>query len=219
MTDPVASKSAFLCMYMKSHPDTIVAYVKYFGKVAGNVVTAEMKSIDSQGMNLSYKLTNGDASSVYVKFDPPLPSYDQVKPRLLAMKTDAQEGLGMLKTPVITSFRFPFSKIVSTYSGLGAFYVALPYLPTSIYSVVSASARTVASAMGFQHSVQGAIQVGAVVHVFESLYTWYLCKRYVKNKSLTVAYVAATLLIGMPIWSDLRKRVQEMRIESVMKAE
>jgi hypothetical protein len=48
MTDPVASKSAFLCMYMKNHPDTIVAYVKYFGKVAGNVVTAEMKSIDSQ---------------------------------------------------------------------------------------------------------------------------------------------------------------------------
>ncbi|KIJ13511.1 hypothetical protein PAXINDRAFT_170399 [Paxillus involutus ATCC 200175] len=219
MTDPVASKSAFLCMYMKNHPDTIVAYVKYFGKVAGNVVTAEMKSIDSQGMNLSYKLTNGDVSSVYVKFDPPLASYDQVKPRLLAMKADAQEGLGMLKTPVITSFRFPFSKIVSTYSGLGAFYVALSYLPTSISGVVFASARTVASAMGFQHSVIGAIQVGAVMHVFESLYTWYLCRRYVKSKFLTVAYVAATILIGVPIWSDLRKRVQEMRIESVMKAE
>ncbi|KIJ08217.1 hypothetical protein PAXINDRAFT_89190, partial [Paxillus involutus ATCC 200175] len=144
---------------------------------------------------------------------------DQVKPRLLAMKADAQEGLGMLKTPVITSFRFPFSKIVSTYSGLGAFYVALSYLPTSISGVVFASARTVASAMGFQHSVIGAIQVGAVMHVFESLYTWYLCRRYVKSKFLTVAYVAATILIGVPIWSDLRKRVQEMRIKSVMKAE
>ncbi|KIK82820.1 hypothetical protein PAXRUDRAFT_832136 [Paxillus rubicundulus Ve08.2h10] len=219
MSDPVASKSAFLCMYMKSHPDTIVAYVKYFGKVAGNVVTAEMKSIDSQGMNLSYKLTNGDASSVHVKFDPPLASYDQVKPRLLAMKADAQEGLGMLKTPVITSFRFPFSKLVSTYWGIGALCVALPYLPTSISSIVSTPAMTLVSAMGFQQSVQGAIQTGAVIHVLEGLYTWYLCRRYVKSKLLTAEYVAATILLGMPIWSDLKKRVQEMRIESVMKAE
>lgn len=46
MSDPVASKSTFLCMYMTSHPDTLVAYVKHFGKVPGNVGSAEMKSID-----------------------------------------------------------------------------------------------------------------------------------------------------------------------------
>jgi hypothetical protein len=56
-------------------------------------------------MNLSYKLTNGDVSSVYVKFDPPLASYDQVKPRLLAMKADAQEGLGMVRLESLTFFR------------------------------------------------------------------------------------------------------------------
>ena len=46
MSDPVASKSTFLCMYMTSHPDTLVAYVKHFGKVPRNVSSAEMKSID-----------------------------------------------------------------------------------------------------------------------------------------------------------------------------
>ena len=48
MSDPVASKSTFLCMYMTNHPDTLVAYVKHFGKIPGNVVSAEMKSIDSK---------------------------------------------------------------------------------------------------------------------------------------------------------------------------
>ncbi|KIJ57956.1 hypothetical protein HYDPIDRAFT_59647, partial [Hydnomerulius pinastri MD-312] len=122
MSDPVASKSGFLCMYMKNYPDTLVAYVKYFGKVAGNVMTAEMTSIDTQaavirigqGMNLSYKLKSGEASSVRVAFDPPLASYEEVKPRLLAMKADSQEGLGMLQTPQITSFRLPTSQVIGS---------------------------------------------------------------------------------------------------------
>jgi len=48
MADPVADKSGFLCMYMSSHPDTLVAYVKHFGKVDGNVTLAKMLSIDSK---------------------------------------------------------------------------------------------------------------------------------------------------------------------------
>lgn len=48
MSDPVASKSTFLCMYMTNHPDTLVAYVKHFGKVPGHVSSAQMKSIDCQ---------------------------------------------------------------------------------------------------------------------------------------------------------------------------
>lgn len=46
--DPVADKSGFLCTYMSTHPDTLVAYVKYFGKVDGNVSSAKMLSIDSE---------------------------------------------------------------------------------------------------------------------------------------------------------------------------
>jgi uncharacterized protein DUF2470 len=48
MADPVAQKSGFLCTYMSTHPDTLVAYVKYFGKVDGNVSSARMLSIDSK---------------------------------------------------------------------------------------------------------------------------------------------------------------------------
>lgn len=47
-------------------------------------------------MNLSYSLKSGGVGSVHVKFDPPLAGYDDVKPRLLAMKADAQEALGMV---------------------------------------------------------------------------------------------------------------------------
>ena len=47
MSDPVASKSSFLCMYMSSHPDTLVAYVKHWGKVADDVSSARMTTIDT----------------------------------------------------------------------------------------------------------------------------------------------------------------------------
>jgi hypothetical protein len=46
--DPVADKSGFLCAYMSTHPDTLVAYVKHFGKIDGNVSSAKMLSIDSK---------------------------------------------------------------------------------------------------------------------------------------------------------------------------
>jgi hypothetical protein len=49
--DPVADKSSFLCMYMSNHPDTLVAYVKYFGKVKEQVASAEMNAIDSNVSN------------------------------------------------------------------------------------------------------------------------------------------------------------------------
>lgn len=48
MTDPVAEKSTFLCMYMSNHPDTLVAYVKYWGKISEAVVSAKMSAIDSK---------------------------------------------------------------------------------------------------------------------------------------------------------------------------
>jgi hypothetical protein len=47
MADPVAQKSLFLKTYMSNHPDTLVAYAKYFGKVTASISTAEMSAIDS----------------------------------------------------------------------------------------------------------------------------------------------------------------------------
>ena len=46
MADPVAEKSGFLKMYMSSHPDTLVAYAKWFGKVKEIITSAEMSAID-----------------------------------------------------------------------------------------------------------------------------------------------------------------------------
>lgn len=43
-------------MYMSNHPDTLVAYVKHWGKVKDNVASARMKTIDTK------------ASPVYMAF-------------------------------------------------------------------------------------------------------------------------------------------------------
>ena len=48
MSDPVAEKSAFLRMYMSNHPDTLVAYAKWFGKVNEVITSAEMSAIDTK---------------------------------------------------------------------------------------------------------------------------------------------------------------------------
>lgn len=48
MADPVAEKSGFLRMYMSSHPDTLVAYAKFYGQVKENIKNAEMSAIDTK---------------------------------------------------------------------------------------------------------------------------------------------------------------------------
>ena len=48
MTDEVAAKSGFLCMYMSNHPDTLVSYVQYWGNVKDDVASAQMTGIDTK---------------------------------------------------------------------------------------------------------------------------------------------------------------------------
>ncbi|KAG0706061.1 hypothetical protein DFH29DRAFT_798886 [Suillus ampliporus] len=236
MSDPVASKSTFLCMYMKNHPDTLVAYVKYFGKVEGNVLTAEMSSIDSKaclgGMTLLYKLKSGQSNTTRVTFDPLLSKYEDVKPRLLSMKAEAQEGLGMLKAPQLTTFRFPpfrFSlpAAIAGTSILVALYLISPpppgttllSIPVSTMDSFFSPAHAFRNATGFGLSFRTACTIFGVIHGAEALYTWSLCRKYVKGAAVTATYVGFTLLLGIPIWMDLKTRVQEKRIESVMKVE
>ncbi|KAJ3570705.1 hypothetical protein NP233_g4231 [Leucocoprinus birnbaumii] len=102
--DPVAEKSGFLRMYMSGHPDTLVAYAKWFGKVEEVISSAEMTAIDTKSMMLTCTLKNGNKKEVYIPIEPPLRGYEDVKPRLLEMKAFAQEGLGMIKAPHITAF-------------------------------------------------------------------------------------------------------------------
>ncbi|KAG2345828.1 hypothetical protein BDR05DRAFT_1058005 [Suillus weaverae] len=215
MSDPVASNSSFLCTYMKNHPGTLVAYVKYFGKVEDN------------GMILLYKLKSGLSNSIRVPFDPLLSEYDDVKPRLLSMKAEALEGLGMLKAPKLTTFRFPFKAAITPFVFLAYFYLLSPPPPgTTFLSIPVANmnaffspAHAFRDLTGLSPSFRTLSAILGVIHGAEGLYTWSLCRRFVKGKGVTAVYVGCTVLFGFHIWKDLKRRVQEKRTETVTKFE
>lgn len=50
-------------------------------------------------MNLEYhtKVSPNRQQNVRIEFDPPLLGYEEVKPRLLGMKADADEALGIVR--------------------------------------------------------------------------------------------------------------------------
>jgi len=217
MTDPVAQKSGFLKTYMSNHPDTLVAYAKYFGKVTQSISTAEMSAIDSNSMTLTYSVKGTkEKKIVRVPFDPPLSGYEEVKPRLLGMKAEAQEALGMIKTPQITSFRLPAKA-----AGTPVLYASLLYLTyTDINpSALFVPARAINTWIGGYSTMKLVWQGLVVIHALESLYTLSLCKRHRTGFVVGALYVLSTLVFGFPIWVDLRKRIQDARIESVMKVE
>lgn len=55
-------------------------------------------------MDLSYQLKNDPKwRDISVEFDPPLSSYEEVKPRLIQMKAVAEEGLGMVSIPSLNA--------------------------------------------------------------------------------------------------------------------
>ncbi|KAG2057591.1 hypothetical protein BDR06DRAFT_908378 [Suillus hirtellus] len=227
MSDSVASNSSSLCTYMKDQPRTLVAYVKYFGKVQDNVVSAEMSGIDSKGMTLSYKLQSGVSNSVRVPFNPPLPGYDGAKPRLLSMKTEALDGLGMLKVPKLTTFRFPPKAIMTPFIFLAYFYLLAPPPPgTTLFSIPAATvdtffapANAIKNFTGLGFAAQTLATILGVIHTAEGLYTLSLCRRSVKGLAVTAVYVGCSMLFGVHIWKDLKIRIQEKRTEAATKFE
>ncbi|KAF8736761.1 hypothetical protein AX14_013998 [Amanita brunnescens Koide BX004] len=208
--DPVSDKSAFLRMYMSHHPDTLVAYAKWYGKVQASIVSAEMTDISTKSMTLLCTLKSGEKQSTTVTFNPPLAGYDAVKPRLLEMKAIAQEHLGMIKAPHIASFEFPRPN----YPPL-VFTTALSFLN---FFPETALAKHAINLLGLSN-VQRAFQFTVAIHLLESLYTLYLCRKHKTGSVVSALYVASTVIFGYPIWVDLRKRIQKARIDSVMKVE
>ncbi|KAF8652573.1 hypothetical protein AX16_004326, partial [Volvariella volvacea WC 439] len=175
MADPVAEKSSFLRMYMTSHPDTLVAYAKWYGKLTEAVTGAEMTSIDSKSMTLTCKLKAGGTKVVVVEFDPPLAGYEEVKPRLLEMKAFAQEGLGMIKAPQISTFEFPRKALKTIPFVLPVLYFGLA--PHNSTSPIFGPAHAVQAALGpslLKYGTYGII----FAHFLESLYTLSLCRRH-----------------------------------------
>ncbi|KAJ3875246.1 hypothetical protein F5051DRAFT_357414 [Lentinula edodes] len=216
-SDPVAEKSGFLRMYMSSHPDTLVAYAKWYGEISEPISSAEMSAIDTKSMTLSCKMKNGSTKEVRVAIDPPMTGYDDVKPRLLEMKAIAQEGLGMIKTPKITSFQFPSAalRVLFIMYPILAYFA---YVPVNDPSPLFLPARLLGTYVGSSVGYWLLWSVNAT-HVLEAVYTWSLCRRHETGFFVGTLYILATIACGYPIWTDLRKRIQNARIESVMKIE
>jgi len=214
--DPVAEKSGFLRMYMSNHPDTLVAYAKWYGKVKEAITGAEMAAIDTKSMTLTCTLKSGAKKEVYISIDPPLNGYEDVKPRLLEMKALAQEGLGMIKAPHITTF--PLTRNIIVAAPLMLLQAYLAYSPHDSSSSVFYVAHFVQQILGV-----GILRVFSnilfSVHALESLYTFHLCRKHHTGFSLGALYVASTFLCGFPVWTNLRKNIQAARIGSVMKVE
>ncbi|KIL63758.1 hypothetical protein M378DRAFT_657582 [Amanita muscaria Koide BX008] len=208
--DPVAEKSTFLRMYMSNHPDTLVAYAKYYGKVDAPIVSAEMTAISTKTMTILCTLKSGGKQPTTITFTPPLAGYDAVKPRLLEMKAIAQEKLGMIKAPHITSFEWPNQAypsllVVSTV----AFFYFFPEAKL---------AQPVLRLVGYESAKRG-FQITVFLHVLESLYMLSLCRKHITGFGVGALYVGSTFLCGFPIVMDLRRRVQKARIDSVMKVQ
>ncbi|KAJ6516827.1 hypothetical protein C8R47DRAFT_961156 [Mycena vitilis] len=216
MSDPVADKSGFLKMYMSNHPDTLVAYAKWYGKVTEPMSGAEMSAIDSKSMTLTCTLKDGNKKQVRVVLDPPLSGYEDVKPRLLEMKAIAQEGLGMIKVPVLTTFKAPMAVTQTLIPICALLYCT--FFPKDSVAPIFAPASFVYS------YVNGTILTGiwaamVAIHALEALYTVTLVRKHAGNFTTGAAYVLGTLLVGFPIWVDMRRRIQAARINSVMKVQ
>lgn len=204
-------------MYMSSHPDTLVAYAKFYGQVKENIKSAEMSAIDTKSMTLMCTLANGSKKEVVVVLDPPLKGYEDVKPRLLEMKALTQEGLGMIKAPHITSFRFPLT--VNTWFTLFILGCLL-YIGTSPSHPKSPLYLPGRLARSYMDSYfKSVLWAFAGIHALESLYTLHLCRKHHTGLVVGAQYVFFTLILGFNVWVDLRKRIQAARIESVMKVE
>ncbi|KAL7009524.1 hypothetical protein EMMF5_001155 [Cystobasidiomycetes sp. EMM_F5] len=76
---------------------------------ASDIKNIKMTQISSQSMKIEYSDASdgGKVKNVEIAFDPPLDGFEEVRPRLLQMKNDAEEAIGMVKRPVISTYRLP----------------------------------------------------------------------------------------------------------------
>ena len=207
--DVVGSRSGFLCQYMSHHQDTLVAYVKYFGQVKGDVTSARMTAIDSKSMTLAY-VVDGKTETTRLLIEPPIEVYDEVKPRLIAMREEALEGVGMTEQPVVSVYRVP--KIALTTLGLMA---GLVYTTFAGSPSLGAQLR---SAVGGAPVIKAIWGFVAVTHIGESVYMAALCKRHKTGVPLGSLWVLSVVALGFPFWLEFRRIVQQERIASIRKS-
>jgi len=118
----------------------------------------------------------------------------------------------MIKAPKITSFDMPTrtAYIVGSVciAILYSHFIQQPTLPALIPS-------------NAHYLVQSFLKISAwsivVAHSLESLYTFSLCWKHSTGFLVGAQYVLSAWVCGIPIWQNLRRRIQAARIDSVMK--
>ncbi|KAG9033154.1 hypothetical protein FRB95_000496 [Tulasnella sp. JGI-2019a] len=193
---------------MSNHPDTLVAYVMQYTKNR-QVVTASMTSIDSKSMHLSYTVKGSDVeSTVRIPFDPPLMGFEEVKPRLMSMKVDAEVDLGMAKNPIIARFEIPFMQVLPV-------LILEMLLVWTTYSK-SLGAQSLRQFVGPQ-IIKSSWIFMVVMHVSESCYVLYLCTKHQTPFASKFLWWFSAILLGYPFIFRYRGLVKEARIDSIMK--
>jgi Domain of unknown function (DUF4499) len=121
-------------------------------------------------MTLGYKLEgSSDENFVKIDFEPPLSGYDEVKPRLLSMKLDAEESLGMVPRPQLKSFILPKQVITQ----------AVPLLGFLIYTTYGTSGiQWLRDLVGGSKTITYIWWFVFITHGLESLYTLHLCRKH-----------------------------------------
>lgn len=121
-------------------------------------------------MTLRYKLrpTDKEEKSIDITFDPPLANYEEVRPRLLSLKLDAQESLGMTPRPVLRTFYLP----PTIYTQTGPWLLLLVYTTYGTWGI-----QWLRDLVGMKIVIASWWFAG-VVHGVESLYTLWLCKKH-----------------------------------------
>ncbi|KAI0919536.1 hypothetical protein AcV5_001577 [Taiwanofungus camphoratus] len=174
-----------------------------------------------QGMNLAYqtKASGNAKKQLRVEFDPPLAGYEEVKPRLLSMKVDAEEALGMAPAPQITSFEVPANAYILLTGTmiLLLIYVTFAPAPTSpTYSPLFKAGYTLRSSLP-PWAVPASWYGGGFIHILEALYAYTMCKKHRTGLWTGVQYVLGTLFLGFPILIELRRQRHNARIDSILK--
>jgi putative heme iron utilization protein len=92
MSDPITPAiSDRICQHMnEDHAEAIVLYAKVFGNTP-NAETAQMSSIDPEGMNLTVQI-NGETVPIRVEFDHTLQDSEDAHHTLIDMVKAARKG-------------------------------------------------------------------------------------------------------------------------------
>lgn len=227
--DPVYAKSTFLTSYMSNHADTLVAYIchhleqqskhskgsKASSTQAKDVKEPRMLKITSNDMELQYKDAADSLAvkQVTVPFDPPLAGYEEVRPRLLQMKLEAENAIGMAKKPTVAVYRLP-----SLRNALIVISLLLLWIGCATQENDYGSFGKIRRLFGGWWTIRATGLVIVVLHSLEAAFQFRSCQRFSMPMQQTLLWTFTTFILGFASLLEFRKVIREARIASVGKS-